>query len=240
MISQNAVIQGGAKLERVYELIRQRIGDGTYRPGERLVLDKIARELSVSAVPVREALRRLEAEGYVEYERNIGARVATIDPAEYVPTMHILAYLEGYATVTSARRVSTEVLARAAAINDEMRLLAGTNFDPFVFADLNRRFHTVLISACPHQHLLDLIETEWDRLDSIRRSAFMFASKRSQGSVAEHDELIMMISTGSDGAEIELKARLHKLHTIDAVLATGVADALHQNAGAVDQKEPTS
>ena len=67
-----------SKSQRAYQLLHDRIVDGTYSPGYRLVLDAIGRELDMSVVPVREAIRRLEAEGLVTFERNIGARVAEI------------------------------------------------------------------------------------------------------------------------------------------------------------------
>jgi N-methylhydantoinase A/oxoprolinase/acetone carboxylase beta subunit len=65
-----------SKHERAYRLIRARIIDGAYPPGHRLVIDALAEELGISQVPVREAIRRLEAEGRIEYRHNIGARVA--------------------------------------------------------------------------------------------------------------------------------------------------------------------
>lgn len=68
-----------SKHERAYLVIRQRILDGTYGPGHRLVIDALADELGVSPVPVREAIRRLEAERQVVYRHNAGARVAPVD-----------------------------------------------------------------------------------------------------------------------------------------------------------------
>ena len=76
--------------------------DGTYSPGYRLVLAKIAEDLGVSVVPVREAIRRLEAEGLVKFERNVGATVSGIDPTEYLYTMQTLSIVEGAATALSA------------------------------------------------------------------------------------------------------------------------------------------
>ena len=63
-----------SKQERVYVVLRGRLFDGTYGPGHRLVIDALARELEVSPMPVREAIRRLEAEGLVDYQRNQGPR----------------------------------------------------------------------------------------------------------------------------------------------------------------------
>src|SRR5262245_45003271 len=68
-----------SRFELAYTTIRQRILNGAYGPGYRLVLDELAREIGMSPVPVREAVRRLEAEGYVDFQRNVGARVATFD-----------------------------------------------------------------------------------------------------------------------------------------------------------------
>src|SRR5579875_81573 len=70
---------GTSKHERAYAVIRRRILDGTYRPGHRLVIGTLAAELGVSPVPVREAIRRLEAEGRVVYRHNAGPRVAPAD-----------------------------------------------------------------------------------------------------------------------------------------------------------------
>ena len=105
-------------------------------------------------------------------------------------------------------------------MNEEMRRLADNDFDAPTFSRLNRRFHFMLYEHCPHRHLRDLIEAEWDRLDAIGRSGFAFAPQRAHVSVAEHEEILDLISARADDAELETKARLHKLHTIDAVLAT--------------------
>ena len=67
-----------SKSERAYRLIRSRIDSGQYVPGYRLVLAPIAAELDMSVVPVREAIRRLEAEQLVTFERNVGAQVSLV------------------------------------------------------------------------------------------------------------------------------------------------------------------
>jgi DNA-binding GntR family transcriptional regulator len=71
------------KQQRVYETLRERILTGAYGPGYRLVFDAAAVELGVSTVPVREAIRRLEAEGLVVYRPNVGAQVAPADPGSF-------------------------------------------------------------------------------------------------------------------------------------------------------------
>src|SRR5476651_2689129 len=91
-----------SKSQLAYQWIKARIADGTYVSGYRLVLGSIARELDISVVPVREAIRLLESEGLVTFERNVGAQVALIDESEYIFTMQTLSIVEGAATALSA------------------------------------------------------------------------------------------------------------------------------------------
>lgn len=72
-----------SKAESAYRWIRRCIADRTFEPGHKLVLAQIAVELDTSVVPVREAIRRLEADGLVTFERNVGARVAMVDQSSY-------------------------------------------------------------------------------------------------------------------------------------------------------------
>ena len=71
------------KQERVYRAVRERILSGSYGPGFRVVIDALAEEFGVSALPVREAIWRLEAEGLVIYRPNAGAQVAPADPGAF-------------------------------------------------------------------------------------------------------------------------------------------------------------
>src|SRR5918911_505584 len=77
-----ARLQVASVVDQVYMAIRERISDGTLPRGGRLHQEDLATELGVSRTPVREALRRLAAEGLVEMQTNRGARVADIDPAQ--------------------------------------------------------------------------------------------------------------------------------------------------------------
>src|SRR5260370_1708810 len=61
------------KHEQAYSIMRERIFNGTYVPGYRLVIDALARELGISHVPIREAIRRLQPEAWLEYRPNAGA-----------------------------------------------------------------------------------------------------------------------------------------------------------------------
>ncbi|WP_166877978.1 GntR family transcriptional regulator [Salinibacterium sp. ZJ450] len=206
-----------SKSQRAYAFVRGRIEDGRYTPGFRLVLGQIAKQLEISVVPVREAIRRLEAEGLVTFERNVGAQVAMVDEREYFYTMETLSLVEGAATALSAPFVTPADLVQARAINAKM-IDSLDDFDPHQFTELNRAFHSVIFEHCPNPHILDLVHRGWKRLAVLRDSTFSFVPGRARDSVDEHEQLLRLIETGAQTLDIELAARAHRTGTLDALL----------------------
>lgn len=222
-----------SKSQQAYRFIRARIDDGRYVPGFRLVLGQIARELDVSVVPVREAIRLLEAEGLVTFERNVGAQVALIKETEYLHTMQTLSIVEGAATSMSAPYLTAAHLRRAREINERMRQTLD-DFDPHRFTGLNLEFHAVLFEECPNPHILELVHRGWNRMKMLRDSSFSFVPGRARDSVEEHERLVALIESGAEPLEIELAARRHRAATLDAVLAYQAAHRLPAGQTAVD------
>lgn len=209
-------LRGGSKAEYAYQVIRDRIVDGTHGSGYRLVLDQVARELRVSPVPVREAIRRLEAEGYVEYRPNVGVQVARIDSAEYGNIVRALALLEGAATAMAAAHLTAEDLERARQVNEAIQERLAQS-DPAGFTRLNHAFHEILCARCPNPHLRGLLGREWSRLNIVRRAAFTPVPGLAARSVAEHEAILRLIAARAPEAEIEHAAREHKLAMQQAV-----------------------
>ena len=162
------------------------------------MLAKIAKDLGVSVVPVREAIRRLEAEGLVKFERNVGATVSGIDPTEYLYTMQTLSIVEGAATALSAPLIGGADIARARAVNARDARLPASTSTRVRFTRLNQDFHSVLFEHCPNPHILDLVHRGWNRLASLRSSTFRFVPGRAHESVEEHEALLRLIETGAD------------------------------------------
>lgn len=207
-----------SKSETVYRELRERILTGRYSAGYRLVLDQLAREFTVSPVPVREAVRRLEAEGLVTFTRNVGAEVTGIDTADYADTMQVLAYLEGAATALAAPHLGTARLDEAADLNEQMRALQGDGFDPVRFTELNEHFHRALCAPCPNRHLLELLDREWHRMSMIRRSSFAFLPSRPAISVEEHRRILDLVRAGAPADQVEQATRTHTLRTMNSYL----------------------
>ena len=207
-----------SKSEQAYRLVRERILNGKYVPGYRLALAPIASELGMSPVPVREAIRRLEAENLVTFERNIGAQVSLLHEDEYLSSMQAIAIVEGAATAFAAPHVSTQQLERAREINTTMHESIDT-FDPSSFTELNLQFHEVLFESCPNPVILEYVHQGWDRIKMLRNSSFSFVPSRALLTVREHEEIIHLIERKADPLEIEAAARAHRIRTLDAVIA---------------------
>jgi len=221
-----------SKSQRAYQWIKERIARHEYTPGYRLVLGTIADQLDMSVVPVREAVRQLEAEGLVTFERNVGARVTLVDESEYVDAMQALGVIEGCATALSAPLLSADDLERAKDVNARMHRLLD-DFDAHAFTQLNQQFHSVLYEPCPNPLILDLVHRGWARLSGLRDTTFAFVPGRARHSVEEHVEILDLIQAGAEPLEIELAARNHRWRTMNAFLAarhpedtTAPADAL--------------
>jgi DNA-binding GntR family transcriptional regulator len=205
------------KSQLAYEHLRERITRGAYGPGYRLVLDQLARELRMSVVPVREAIRRLEAEGVVTFERNVGARVAAIDPVDYRDACQTLAIVEGAAVALAQPHLVAADLAEARAVNDRLRECLA-DFDPVRFTRLNEAFHRTLSDPCPNAQLKNLVDVGWRRLAGLRRSTFGFVPGRAHASVAEHDALLALLTAGAPPADVEAAVREHRLAGMRAYL----------------------
>jgi DNA-binding GntR family transcriptional regulator len=210
-----------SKADRAYAFIRQRVLDGQRTPGERLVIEHLAREMDVSVVPVREAIRRLEAEGYITYTRNIGATVASIDLDRYPETVETVAILEGVAVGLAGPHITAKDIRGARALNEQMRACVDSMNDSMnasKFTALNMRFHNVLYSRCPNRHLLNMVVKEWELLATTRTSAFAFIPERAIGSVEEHEQMLLLIESGRPAEEIEAFARRHRMKTARSLL----------------------
>lgn len=203
------------KQERVYQEIRERILNGEYGPGFRVVIDGLARELEVSALPVREAIRRLEAEGLVVHRANAGAQVAPADPGLFEEEMTVLAVLEGFATALAAPRIRAKDVRRLTEITDSMGEALDA-LDPLRFGRLNGEFHSAIYDRCPNESLVDMLHDVARRLDAIRRTVFIQIPYRGAASIEEHRELIALIAGGAPAGDIERVAREHKLRTVES------------------------
>ncbi|AWO74831.1 MULTISPECIES: GntR family transcriptional regulator [Geobacillus] len=203
------------KTQLAYEYILSRIENGVYGPGYRVVIDQIARELGLSSIPVREAIRQLEAEGLVEFKPYTGAVVSNINEKEYIETLSVLAVLEGYATALGSPHLTKEAIDRLEQVNERMeRALEELELERF--SELNYEFHSLIYAHCGNAYLEEQIKQIWQRMKRIRAYGFTFVPQRAKASIEEHREIIRLLREQAPPHEIEQYVRQHKINTAEA------------------------
>src|SRR5699024_2627120 len=203
------------KRQYAYHVIRSRILDGTYVPGQRIIIDQIAKEVNSSHIPVREAIHQLESEQLIDYVPNIGPIVKGINDSLYMETLEVLALLEGYATALSAPYIDESGIQKLIEINAKMSDHF-KNYELDKIASVNREFHYFIYFFCPNELLIANIKEMWERLDVVRNTGFRFFPQRTPHSIEEHDKIIELINENANAETIETYTRSHKMNTLEA------------------------
>ena len=206
-----------SKKEFVYNHLRTSILDGTFGSGQRIVIDQVAKEMGMSIIPVREAIRQLESDGLITYKPYSGAVVTSIDEKEYIDTLTVLSVLEGYATALSSEHLTSTDIGRLIQLNRDMEK-AVEEFEFELFGELNRLFHASIIQKCGNPVLIEKIEETQDRMDRVRKSIFSMVPKRARQSIQEHAELIQCLKEKAPSEQIEVIIRNHRKNTVEAFL----------------------
>ena len=154
------------KRELVYQTLRDAIMRCDLPPGRRLLIDELARQLEVSAIPVREALQLLQSEGLVDNVPHVGA---TVSPISRQSIDEVFAVMEGLEVVATRAAAQNLTPADAAALEQlvvemDVAQAAGQYAE---WADLNSRFHLAIsrLSAMPMlQEMTERVLARWDRV----------------------------------------------------------------------------
>lgn len=160
--------QTGAGSQRVAGYLREAILSGEILPGERIRQEDIAARFGTSRLPVREALRILEAEGLTEHHANKGARVPRLDRHEVDVIYQMRERLEPLALAESLPHLTEDDLRRLEEI--QSRIAADTGVAEFLALD--REFHLLTYAGCPIDQLNSMVVRLWNTTQHYRR-AFM-------------------------------------------------------------------
>lgn len=196
--------------------VRAWIQDGTLRPGQRLHQDQLAARLGVSRMPVREAIRRLAAEGFVEIEPHRGAFVAALDPAEIRELYLIRAALETLAAGLAVERIGEAEIDRLRGLLDAMREAVAAGDDERAI-DLDRELHACLFEPAGMPLLLGLIAQMRDR-SAVFRRAHAHIPGRADVSNREHAALLDAVVARDRGA-LERLTHEHLINAADHLIA---------------------
>ncbi|WP_345622269.1 GntR family transcriptional regulator [Streptomyces ziwulingensis] len=182
----------GSLRQRAYDVLRRRIVEGELQPGERLVERDLAAELEVSRIPLREALRLLEADGLVLLVPHRGALVAPFTPADVRDLFDVRESLESLAARLAAARAGAPGLARLAARLDSARVATGAG-DRDAIAAANAGFHTDIVELADNPLLTGMMRP----LEARTHWLFRLTAQRDPArQCTEHERLYEAIAAG--------------------------------------------
>ena len=185
----------GAASARVADHLRRAILGGEIAPGEWIRQEEVAERLGSSRLPVREALRILEAEGLTEHEPRRGARVPSLTMHEVDVIYRMREQLEQLAIGESIPHLTATDLAQLEQVQAEIESLTGEGDDVATFLELDRRFHLMSYTGCAIEQLTSSVVRLWNSTAHYRRSFVQLSGPGRQWVInAEHRLLLDAIS----------------------------------------------
>ena len=182
------------KTDYVYNVLHADIMQGDLAPGQRLRLAELAARFSISEMPIREALRRLQADGLVRFETHRGATVTAVPLSRVVEIIATRTFLEVLAITESTPFHTEDTLRQAESLNQQ---LLATD-DSKLASELNRAFHVQLSDPCPNTFLKQEIDTLWDKVWSTQqRSVFERTPVRTESAANEHFAMLTALRAQS-------------------------------------------
>ena len=195
------------KSEAAYREIRSWILDGTLTPGEIVDQEVLAASLGLSTTPVREALRRLEAERLVTLEAHRHMRVATMTPADVRDLYAVRIELDPLAAELAAR------FATKADIEKAQELADLSPADALDRLAVNRSLHSAIYQACDNPVLIQVLESLWDRSDRCRM-LLVTDELENKAALDEHAEIVEAFAKRK-GKQLRTLMRNHLVHGLD-------------------------
>lgn len=179
---------------QVADQLRSAILEGRYKPGEWLRQERLAQELGVSQMPVREALKELAAEGLIEHVPYHGVRVNEFSVDDVADLYAHRAFLEGLAARAAAASITAEEIAELKRLRGELhRNQAPENVA--TYRELNRQFHMTICTASRHNYLLRTMIQMWATFPTMLIGNFPSTAtnpipNRDTADEDEHDAII--------------------------------------------------
>ena len=196
---------------KAYEAIRSRILKGSFPPAFHLREKEVAEEVGVSRTPVREALRRLAAEGYVEFVPNRGAFVAKWSERSLSDLIDVRAELAAMAGRLAANRIRREDLDALAKLNRTMAELAERKPTGYLteVSRLNLEFHNIIFRTADNEWLLSLLQ-QTAFLPMVQRAQYGFQASDWRRGFERYNELIDAFASGDgEWAAATLRSHFH-------------------------------
>ncbi|WP_280435790.1 amidase family protein [Nocardia carnea] len=198
--------------DAVYQQFRRRILEGRIKPGTRVSIRSLALSAGVSTMPTREALKRLQFEGLVAFDRR-AVTVAALDADEIRQLFAIRLTLELLATEWALTRLDDDGITAMRAVLDEM---ADPDITPDIWRELNRTFHQTFYGHARSRYLIELIHNIWDRIQPYM-AIYASAAHNLDDARQDHEHMFRLM-TGRKLDELLDATRHHIETTAEAIV----------------------
>lgn len=198
--------------DAAYSALRQSILQGDLAPGERLRSDALANDLKVSRTPVREALRKLEAEGLVERSGS-GLIVREFSERDLTELFYVREALEGMAARLAAENATPGEISEIRELLDDMETL-GQRGELVALRALTAEYHRLVGRAAHNGRLLQSLEHLLAHVRQMQTSTLLNIQGRAAEALKEHRDLLQAIEA-RDAESAEKVAREHRRKTLE-------------------------
>ncbi|HEV8672625.1 MAG TPA: GntR family transcriptional regulator [Methylomirabilota bacterium] len=204
--------------ELAYRRIRRALVEGQLAPGQRIVASAVAKAGGISRIPVMQALRRLESEGFVRINPHKDVVVATLSPEEFRERFLLMAALEALCVREADGKIAPAVLKRLRALQEEIiAARAAGNTARAVAADSD--FHRVLWETSGLRQVVQVLQNVWDRGEYYRVIMHARRGGFAKESLVEHEEILEALEA-QDAARAAKAIERHRLQAMKRLAET--------------------
>ena len=184
--------------DSAYDVLRARILSGELTPGERLIEQSLAKDLGISRTPVREAIRRLLHEGFVEKGKGYSTRVTSFYEEELTQLFEIRRRLECYAAGRAARMATDKEVAKLRRLSEQMfeHIPPKSQADYNCISVANTKFHRIIYEAARSPRLTALIASAVD-VGVVARTYYSYSETDLLRSAQHHKEIVDAIAANA-------------------------------------------
>ena len=203
-------------VDQVIHAIKEGIRDARYAPGQRLVEPELMREVGVSRGSVREALRRLASEGFVEWQRYRGVSIVRMSRRQVSDFLDLRELLEGFAARRAAEKIEPQGRARLLKLErtKNARSIVAGNYDSY-----NNEFHALIVDLGRNAELPSLLNQIRLPILRLQFNKIFLYPEQIRLSRGDHDKIVSAILEGAALAA-ERAMRQHVRHSAECILSS--------------------
>ena len=204
--------------ELAYEHIRTALVQGKLAPGQRIVASAVARAAGISRIPVLQALRRLESEGFVRINPHRDVVVSSLSREEFRERFLLMAALEALCLRETDGKLTPAVLQQLRSVQAEI-VAARRAGDTARAVTADGRFHRMLWEVAGLRQVVQILNNVWDRGEYYRVIMHARRGGFAAESIAEHEEILRSLEAGDAGRAARAVER-HRLRAMERLAET--------------------